>query len=228
MCGITGILNLDGEPVSPLILKNMTDAIAHRGPDGEGQYIDHYLGLGHRRLAIIDLSAAGHQPMMTKDGRLILSFNGEIYNYNELRIELESLGYQFHSHTDTEVVLYAYAQWGEQSLDRFNGMFAFAIWDKHKKELFLARDRYGIKPLYYTFIGNKFLFGSEVKAILANPSYHTEIDLEGLFEYFTFQNFFTDKTLFKNIKLLASGNYLRISLLDKKLIQQQYWDYHFL
>jgi asparagine synthase (glutamine-hydrolysing) len=193
MCGITGVLNLNREPVSPVILKKMTDAIAHRGPDGEGIFIDHYLGLGHRRLAIIDLSPAGHQPMITKDGRFILTFNGEIYNYNELRIELEANGYQFHSRTDTEVLLYAYAQWGEKCLNRLNGMFAFAIWDQNKQELFLARDRYGIKPLYYTLTGYKFLFGSEVKAILANPSYQTEIDLEGLLEYFTFQNFFTDK-----------------------------------
>jgi asparagine synthase (glutamine-hydrolysing) len=227
MCGIAGIFHLNQEPVSPVILKKMTDAIAHRGPDGEGIFIDHYLGLGHRRLAIIDLSPAGHQPMITKDGRFILTFNGEIYNYNELRIELEANGYQFHSRTDTEVLLYAYAQWGEKCLNRLNGMFAFAIWDQNKQELFLARDRYGIKPLYYTLTGYKFLFGSEVKAILANPSYQTEIDLEGLLEYFTFQNFFTDKTLFKNIQLLPSGNYLRLSLKDKKLIQKQYWDYHF-
>lgn len=227
MCGIAGIFHLNQEPVSPVILKKMTDAIAHRGPDSEGQYIDHYVGLGHRRLAIIDLSPAGHQPMITKDGRFIVSFNGEIYNHHELRIELEANGYQFHSRTDTEVLLYAYAQWGEKCLDRFNGMFAFAIWDKHKQELFLARDRYGIKPLYYTLIGQKFLFGSEIKAIFANPIYQTEIDLEGLLEYFTFQNFFTDKTLFKNIKLLPSGNYLKISLREQKLIQEQYWDYHF-
>ena len=227
MCGIAGIFHLNQEPVSPVILKKMTDAIAHRGPDGEGIFIDHYLGLGHRRLAIIDLSPAGHQPMITKDGRFILTFNGEIYNYNELRIELEANGYQFHSRTDTEVLLYAYAQWGEKCLKRLNGMFAFAIWDQNKQELFLARDRYGIKPLYYTLTGYKFLFGSEVKAILANPSYQTEIDLEGLLEYFTFQNFFTDKTLFKNIQLLPSGNYLRLSLKDKKLIQRQYWNYHF-
>jgi asparagine synthase (glutamine-hydrolysing) len=227
MCGIAGIFHLDQEPVSPVILKKMTDAIAHRGPDGEGQYIDHYVGLGHRRLAIIDLSPAGHQPMITKDGRFILSFNGEIYNHHELRIELEANGYQFHSRTDTEVLLYAYAQWGEKCLDRFNGMFAFSIWDRQKQELFLARDRYGIKPLYYSLIGQKFLFGSEIKAIFANPIYHKEIDLEGLLEYFTFQNFFTDKTLFKNVKLLPSGNYLKIALREQKLIQEQYWDYHF-
>ncbi len=148
MCGIAGIFNLNGEPVSPVVLRKMTDAIAHRGPDGEGFFTDSFVGLGHRRLAIIDLSAAGHQPMVTSDKRFALSYNGEIYNFQELRIELEGLGYQFHSRTDTEVLLYAFAQWGKNSLDRFNGMFAFAIWDKERCELFLARDRYGVKPLY--------------------------------------------------------------------------------
>lgn len=228
MCGITGILNLDGDPVSPVILKKMTDAIAHRGPDGEGQYIDNCLGLGHRRLAIIDLSPAGHQPMSTLDGQLIMTYNGEIYNFNELRIELESLGYQFRSRTDSEVLLYAYAEWGEKCLNRLNGMFAVAIWDKRRRELFLARDRYGIKPLYYTKIGSRFIFGSEVKAILAHPDYHQQIDFEGLLEYFTFQNFLTDKILFKDIKLLPAGTYIRLSLDTQKQIQQQYWDYHFI
>ncbi|MCC5635726.1 asparagine synthase (glutamine-hydrolyzing) [Nostoc sp. CHAB 5844] len=227
MCGITGILNLDGDPVSPVILKKMTDAIAHRGPDGEGQYTDNCLGLGHRRLAIIDLSPAGHQPMSTVDGHLIMTYNGEIYNFNELRIELESLGYQFRSRTDSEVLLYAYAEWGEKCLNRLNGMFAVAIWDKRRRQLFLARDRYGIKPLYYTNIGSRFIFGSEVKAILAHPDYPQQIDFEGLLEYFTFQNFLTDKTLFKNIKLLPAGTYICLSLDTQKQVQEQYWDYHF-
>ncbi|AFY41468.1 asparagine synthase (glutamine-hydrolyzing) [Nostoc sp. PCC 7107] len=227
MCGITGILNLDGDPVSPVILKKMTDAIAHRGPDGEGQYIDNGLGLGHRRLAIIDLSPAGHQPMSTIDGQLIMTYNGEIYNFNELRIELESLGYQFRSRTDSEVLLYAYAEWREKCLERFNGMFAFAIWDKRRRELFLARDRYGIKPLYYTNTGTKFIFGSEVKAIIAHPDYPRSIDFEGLLEYLTFQNFLTEKTLFKDIKLLPAGTYMCLSLDTQKSVQQQYWDYHF-
>ncbi|NET60090.1 MAG: asparagine synthase (glutamine-hydrolyzing) [Symploca sp. SIO2E6] len=227
MCGIAGIFHLDGEPVSPVIVKKMTDAIAHRGPDGEGQFVDGCIGLGHRRLAIIDLSPAGHQPMSTKDGRFVLSYNGEIYNFRELRIELEALGYQFHSQTDTEVLLSAYAEWREHCLERLNGMFAFALWDRQEQKLFLARDRYGIKPLYYTRVGDKLLFGSEVKAILANPAYQSAIDLEGLLEYFTFQNFFTDKTLFKGVKLLPAGHYLWLSLNQPNLVQQQYWDYHF-
>ncbi len=143
MCGITGIFNLNNEPASPVVLQNMTDAIAHRGPDGEGSYVDGPIGLGHRRLAIIDLSPSGHQPMMTPDGNHVLIFNGEIYNFQELRLELEAHGHRFHSRTDSEVVLHAYIEWGEKCLDRFNGMFAFAIWDRKQKELFLARDRFG-------------------------------------------------------------------------------------
>ncbi|WP_066425247.1 asparagine synthase (glutamine-hydrolyzing) [Anabaena sp. 4-3] len=227
MCGIAGILNLNGEPASPVLIKKMTDAIAHRGPDGEGHFVDNCLALGHRRLAIIDLSPAGHQPMSTQDGRFIVSYNGEIYNFNELRIELESLGYQFRSRTDTEVLLYAYAKWGDKCLERFNGMFAFAVWDRQQRELFLARDRYGIKPLYYTQVDGKFLFGSEVKAILAHPAYCKDIDFEALKEYFTFQNFLTDKTLFKGVKLVPAGTYLKISLATQKQVQKQYWDYHF-
>ena len=136
MCGICGLFNLDGEPASPVILRNMTDAIAHRGPDGEGFYIDNFIGLGHRRLAIIDLSPAGHQPMMTKDGQYAITYNGEVYNFQELRVELESHGYQFRSRTDSEVVLNAYAEWGTECVERFNGMFAFAIWDRKRQELF--------------------------------------------------------------------------------------------
>jgi asparagine synthase (glutamine-hydrolysing) len=228
MCGIAGIFNLNGEPVSQVSLRKMTDAISHRGPDGEGFYADSFIGLGHRRLAIIDLSGAGHQPMVTRDGQYALSYNGEVYNFQELRLELESLGYQFRSRTDSEVVLYAYAEWKETALNRFNGMFAFAIWDRNRQELFLARDRYGIKPLYYTLQGNTFLFGSEIKAILTHPSYHTGIDKGALLEYLTFQNFFTNRTLFKEIRLLPQGTYMRLSLAQTKESQpQQYWDYKF-
>jgi asparagine synthase (glutamine-hydrolysing) len=228
VCGIAGVFNVNGEPISPVILRKMTDAIAHRGPDGEGFYIDSFVGLGNRRLAIIDLSPAGHQPMVTRDGRYALIYNGEIYNFQELRAELEALGHQFHSRTDTEVVLHAYAEWGEGSLERFNGMFAFAIWDKERQELSLARDRFGVKPLYYTLQGSSLLFGSEVKAILAHPTYRTAMDKEALLEYFTFQNFFTDKTLFQGIRLLPAGTFMRAPLAAIKLPEpRRYWDYHF-
>lgn len=228
MCGIAGIFNLNGEPVSPVILRKMTDAIAHRGPDGEGFYADSFLGLGHRRLAIIDLSPAGHQPMQTPDGRFVLSYNGEIYNFQQLRLELESLGHQFRSRTDSEVLLHAYAEWGERALDRFNGMFAFALWDRREQTLFLARDRYGIKPLYYAQQGHTFAFGSEVKAILAHPAFKAEMDKEALLEYFTFQNFFTNRTLFRGVKLLPAGCFLRVSLARQSSPSPtRYWDYCF-
>jgi asparagine synthase (glutamine-hydrolysing) len=228
MCGIAGIFNTLGEPVSPVFLRRMTDAIAHRGPDGEGFFIDSFVGLGHRRLAIIDLSPAGHQPMLTPDGLYALSFNGEIYNFQEIRLELEAKGHQFRSRTDSEVVLHAYAEWGEGCLNKFNGMFAFAIWDKQKQELFLARDRFGIKPLYYTMAGDKFLFASEVKAILTHPAYQVDMDKEGLLEYFTFQNFFTDKTLFQNVRLMPAASFMRVRLGETQLPEPKaFWDYDF-
>jgi asparagine synthase (glutamine-hydrolysing) len=229
MCGIAGIFNLNGEPVSPVLLRKMTDAIAHRGPDGEGFFIDSFLGLGHRRLAIIDLSPAGHQPMATNCNQYVISYNGEVYNFLELRTELESLGHQFRSRSDTEVVLYAYKQWGERCLERLNGHFAFVIWDKTKQELFLARDRYGVKPLYYTFAGPYFIFASEQKAILTHPAVKREVDLEALLEYFTFQNIFTDRTLLKGIKLFPAGSYARLSLAaaSQELSFTQYWSWYF-
>jgi len=229
MCGIAGIFNLNGEPVSQVILRKMTDAIAHRGPDGEGFYIDTFVGLGHRRLAIIDLSPAGHQPMATEDGNYIIAYNGEVYNFQELRIELESFGHRFRSKTDTEVVLHAFAQWGTECVKRFNGMFAFAIWDRTRQELFLVRDRYGIKPLYYMIVGSAFIFASEQKAIITHPIVKREIDLEGLIEYFTFQNIFTDRTLLKGIRIFPAGCFAKIPLgrAIERLKPIRYWDYNF-
>lgn len=229
MCGIAGIFNLNGEPVSSVLLRKMTDAIAHRGPDGEGFYIDSFIGLGHRRLAIIDLSPAGHQPMATAHNQYVITYNGEVYNFQELRAELEALGCQFRSKTDTEVVLFAYKEWGAKCLDKFNGHFVFAIWDKTREELFLARDRYGAKPLYYTFAGPYFIFASEQKAILTHPDGKKEIDLEALLEYFTFQNIFTDRTLLKGIKLFPAGSYARLSLaaVSRELRATCYWSWSF-
>ena len=226
MCGITGILNFDQQPVSYSKIKLMTDSIIHRGPDGEGQWTDNHIGLGHRRLAIIDLSPAGHQPMQTRDGRYILTYNGEVYNFKELRIELESLGYQFHSNTDSEVVLNAFAEWKDKCLEKFNGMFAFAIWDKKNQKLFLARDRYGIKPLYYYKTNQTIVFGSEIKAIIQSGLCRSLLDKEALVEYLTFQNFFTDKTLFKNVKMLLPGHYACIETSGRMNVKQ-YWDFNF-
>jgi asparagine synthase (glutamine-hydrolysing) len=228
MCGITGIFNLNGEPVSPVVLRRMTDAVAHRGPDGEGFYSDGFVGLGHRRLAIIDLTAAGHQPMISRDNQVVLTYNGEVYNFQEIRAELEAVGHQFRSRTDSEVVLNAWVQWGPACVTRFNGMFAFAIWDKREQALFLARDRYGIKPLYYATWGNTFLFGSEQKAILEHPAAKRSLDKKALLEYFTFQNIFTDRTLLENVRLLPAASVARIDLgrSDGPMISR-YWDYRF-
>lgn len=229
MCGIAGIFNLNGEPASPVLLRKMTDAIAHRGPDGEGFYTDSFIGLGHRRLAIIDLTPSAHQPMATNSNQYVITYNGEVYNFLELRAELEALGHQFRSKSDTEVVLYAYKEWGEKCLDKFNGHFAFAIWDKTRQELFLARDRYGVKPLYYTFVGPYFIFASEQKAVMTHPAVKREIDLEALLEYFTFQNIFTDRTLLKGIKLFPPGSYafLPLSAMSHELRAIRYWDFNF-
>jgi asparagine synthase (glutamine-hydrolysing) len=228
MCGIAGALRFHGEPVTPEVLKRMTDAVAHRGPDGEGHFIDGAVALGHRRLSIIDLSPAGRQPMSTEDGRYTISYNGEVYNFRELRSELEALGHRFKSKTDSEVVLKAWAQWGADSLVRFNGMFAFAIWDARRRELLLARDRYGVKPLYYARQNGTLWFGSEIKALLSVPSFRSDIDLEGLIEYFTFQNFFTERTLFKNVHLLPAGTYLQLRVDRPNACDPvRYWDYSF-
>lgn len=219
---------MDGQPVSPVTLRNMTDAIAHRGPDGEGFYTDGFIGLGHRRLAILDLSPAGHQPMMTPDGQVVLSYNGEIYNFQEMRIELETRGYQFRSRTDSEVVLYAWMEWGPACVSQFNGMFAFAIWDKRTQTLYLARDRYGIKPLYYARRDNTFLFASEQKAILKHPDARLALDKKALLEYFTFQNIFTNRTLLENMQLLPAASIASITLGNNSSLKiEQYWDYHF-
>jgi len=228
MCGIAGMLNFDGEPTSPAILRRMTDAIRHRGPDGEGQYCDGPMGLGHRRLAILDLSPAGHQPMMSPDGRYVLSYNGEIYNFQELRTELEAAGCTFRSRTDTEVLLSAWQKWGERCLTRFNGMFAFALWDRTERELVLARDRYGIKPLYWGRFGESFIFASEIKAILGVTGIPRAVDREGLLEYFTFQNFFTPRTLFKGVSLLPAGHLLRVRAGAGAVpASRQWWDFCF-
>lgn len=229
MCGITGLIHLDSVPASPVILQRMTDAIAHRGPDGEGHWIEGNVALGHRRLAIIDPSPAGHQPMMSVSQRHVLVYNGEVYNFRELRAELAVLGYQFRSKTDSEVVLNALIAWGAKALDRFNGMFGLALWDRQEQTLLLARDRYGTKPLYYSQQGRTFAFGSEQKAILAMPEFQRSVDKEALLEYFTFQNIFTDKTLMSDIKLLPAGYYAQLDLKRRSPTLQltQYWDFDF-
>ena len=229
MCGIVGQLNFDHSPISPVVLQKMTDVITHRGPDGEGHWIEGNIGFGHRRLSIIDLTPAGHQPMISSDHRFVLTYNGEIYNFRELRIELETKGYWFRSKTDSEVVLYSLAEWGSDALLKFNGMFALAFWDRKEKSLLLARDRYGIKPLYYFLDGKSLIFGSEQKSILEEPSFEKKINKRALLEYFTFQNIFTDQTLLEGVNLLPAGHFATLEFGEgqKELKQTRFWDYHF-
>ncbi|MBW2049065.1 MAG: asparagine synthase (glutamine-hydrolyzing) [Deltaproteobacteria bacterium] len=227
MCGICGIFNLDGEPVPHRYVRAMTDALAHRGPDDEGYYIDVNLALGHRRLAVLDPTPAGHQPMASRDGNVVLVYNGEIYNHLELRLELEAQGYQFKSRTDTEVLLKGYEAWGIDLVKRLNGMFAFGLWDARHRTLYLVRDRYGIKPLYWTRAGNTLIFASEIKAILTHPKVSAEINPDALNEYFTFQNLFRYHTLFKNINLLQAASVRWISEKEPELRKETWWDYDF-
>ncbi len=226
MCGIVGVCNLNGEPVPARLLKRMTDVIAHRGPDGEGHYSDGPVGLGHRRLAIIDLSPAGHQPMANETSDVIITYNGEIYNFQKLRVELEALGHRFHSQTDTEVVVHAYEEWDKQCVDHFNGMFAFAIWDRPRRRLFLARDRYGVKPLYWYCRNGVFIFASEIKAILQHPRVSPAVSYPALNEYFTFQNVLSDITLFDGVRILPPGHCLSVAAEQTAApAPTQYWDY---
>lgn len=226
MCGIAGVLNTNGQPVNPDLLVCMTDALAHRGPDGEGHYQDGPIGLGHRRLAIIDLTDAARQPMPNESGDVHLVYNGEIYNFRTLRRELEAHGHRFRSATDSEVVVHAYEQWGDECVRRFNGMFAFGLWDARRRRLLIGRDRYGVKPLYYWADGQTFAFASEVKALLVHPQVSRRIDHEALLEYFTFQNLFTDRTLFAGVRMLRPGHVLSIAA-DGDRRATCYWDYDF-
>ena len=227
MCGICGIFNLNGEPIPHRYIKSMTDALAHRGPDDEGHYIDVNIGLGHRRLAILDLTPAGHQPMANKDGTVVLVYNGEIYNYLELKDELKTLGYHFRSRTDTEVLLNGYQAWGIDVVQRLNGMFAFGLWDGRMRTLYLVRDRYGIKPLYWTKIGKILIFASEIKAILTHPMVSPKLNVDALNEYFTFQNLFRYHTLFKDINLLQAASVRWISEKEPELKKHTWWDFDF-
>lgn len=222
------MVNLDGTPVAQKTITRMTDSLTHRGPDDEGAWTSGPVGLGSRRLAILDLSAAGHQPMSNETGDIVTVYNGEIYNFQSLRLELEAEGHRFHSRTDTEVVVHAYEQWGEDCLSRFNGHFALAVWDGPHQRLFLARDRFGVKPLYYLYARGTLIFGSEVKALLTYPGVQPAVSHDALAQYFTFQNVLTDQTLFSGIHLLAPGTSLTLDARDGRPPQQRrYWDFEF-
>jgi len=224
MCGITGILNLDSKPVDLQELEKFTDSLAHRGPDGRGFFIDadSYIGLGHRRLAILDLSPKGHQPMCYADKRYWIVLNGEIYNFIEIRRELEIHGYSFISDSDTEVVLAAYDRWGKECVTRFNGMWAFAIWDRVEQTLFLSRDRFGVKPLYYYEDGKRFAFASEMKAFRHLNRFPVEFDRGVVSQAFKAASKVEEKEecLLKGVKRLRGGYALEISRnKEKKLFR---------
>ena len=211
MCGISGIVDLkDRRPIDRNLVKAMNDTILHRGPDGEGFHFEPGVGFGHRRLSIIDLEG-GKQPIYNEDNTVVLSYNGEIYNYQELAAELKSLGHRFRTHCDTEVVVHAWEEWGVHCLDRFNGMFAFALWDQNKQTLFLVRDRIGIKPLYYALLSDgHIVFGSEMKAVVRNPAVPRELDPQAIEDYFTFGYVPEPRSIYGAVKKLEPGTYLCI------------------
>ena len=229
MCGINGVLAFSNGrfEVTPSHVKCMRDAMRHRGPDGADTWIDRdrRVGLGHRRLAIIDLSAAGSQPMSNEDGSLWLTYNGEIYNHRELRAELERTGRHLWrtDHCDTEVILHAFEEWGIDCLSRFRGMFAFGLWDARQRQLWLVRDRIGIKPLYYSVHHGRLTFASEIKALLKDPDQHRAIDETSLFHYLSFLTTPGPATLFDGINKLAPGTWLRVDA-DGTLTPHRYWD----
>jgi asparagine synthase (glutamine-hydrolysing) len=216
MCGITGFIDLStnaDEMSLRQTIARMMEPIRHRGPDDGGEWVDARCGiaLGFRRLAILDLSPTGHQPMASADDRYVIIFNGEIYNFNQLRDELASLGHSFRGHSDTEILLAAFSQWGiEESIKRANGMYAFALWDRQKRQLTLTRDRLGIKPLYYGWVGNAFVFGSELKALKAFPGFHAQIDRDALALFSRFNYIPAPYTIYTGICKLLPGTFITL------------------
>ena len=229
MCGIAGILSFapDRQPVNGDLLLAMREAVAHRGPDGEGLWLsaDKRIGMAHRRLSIIDLSAAALQPMASLDGRFRIVYNGEVYNHAEIRRELEARGHRSWQtdHSDTEVILNAFAEWGIACLDRFRGMFAFALWDERERALWLVRDRIGIKPLYYALDRDGIAFASEIKALLADKRRKREVDEEAFFHFLSFLTAPAPTTLFKGIRKLPAAHWLRIGA-DGTATERRWWD----
>ena len=225
MCGICGIYNAEtGEPVSPQLIEQMTSLIAHRGPDDKGSYIEGSLGLGFARLSIIDLGG-GHQPMCNETGDVWIVFNGEIWNYKQLRQELIARGHQFRTNCDTETIIHAYEEYGTDCVARLHGMFGFAIWDSPRQRLLLARDRAGKKPLYYTQVGRDLLFASEIKALLSHPGVKRAVDLQAMADFLSIRYVPAPATLFANICKVLPGHWL---LYEKGTTREEcYWDYTF-
>lgn len=233
MCGIAGTYAPSNprhrapDVASRAVISRMAGAIAHRGPDADGFLLDGPVAMANRRLAIVDLSAAGRQPQFTADGRIGIVYNGELYNFHALRSQLIGRGHRFASGTDTEVIVHAYEEYGDDCVRHFNGMFAFAIWDRRGAgRLVLARDRWGIKPLYYARVGDTFVFGSEVKSFLEVPGFRVRLDLEAATEYLTFQNLFSDRTLFADVRTLPAGSMMIIEG-DQTPRVTRWWQPHF-
>src|ERR1700733_9390500 len=222
MCGITGIMQFGGGRVEPETLRRMCAAIVHRGPDDEGIYTDGAVGIGMRRLSIVDL-ATGHQPLSNEDGTVWIVFNGEIYNHSELRPQLEARGHVYRTHSDTETIVHLYEEYGRDCVQHLRGMFAFAIWDSRKRSLFIARDRLGIKPLYYQATPDSFLFGSEIKVILAHPGVRAEFHRVGLPEYLAFGYLSGEETFYQGIRKLMPGHTLELDEHGTVKIRP-YWD----
>ncbi len=227
MCGIVGVFNLNGASFSVQHLKRMADAIAHRGPDGEGYFLEDNIALAHRRLAILDLSDKGAQPMASKDGKWVIVFNGCIYNYLSLKQELKSKGHSFVSTTDTEVIAEGLSAYGPSFFERLNGMFAIGAWNRKEKALYLSRDRFGVKPLYYWFNGKTLVFASEIKAIIRHPDFKVELNKGALNEYFTFQNLFSFRTLFEGVYMLPPANTVKVEKSSTFVKHHSWWDYNF-
>ena len=225
MCGIAGFTQFNTRFGTEQTLEMMGNAIIHRGPDAGGVYLDDTIGFCHRRLSIIDLSESANQPMVSHDGRYILVFNGEIYNFLLLRKELEKKGYPFRTHTDTEVLLALYEQSGKEALAKIKGMFAFAIWDTRKRSLFIARDRIGKKPLYYYRKKNDIVFASELKAMLTLPEIPRNIRIDAVYDFFAYQYVPDPKTIFEDIYKLEPGHYLEIT--ESTFTKTKYWDISF-
>ena len=227
MCGITGIVNLDKRPAEKAVLKDMAEALRHRGPDDAGLYTSGAAGLGHVRLSIIDLSKDASQPMANADSTAVIVHNGEIYNYLELMDELKALGYDFRSKSDTEVILHAYDRWGEGCLKRFNGMWSFAILDLKKRVLFCARDRFGVKPFYYYMDRDRFVFASEIKAFLRHPAFVRKANDRAIFGYLASGYGYmdtNDETFFEGVKQLRPAHYATLPLDGGVFSQKRYWD----
>jgi asparagine synthase (glutamine-hydrolysing) len=228
MCGIAGIFNYRGRPeIDRALLRRMTDVLTHRGPDGQGFHTAPGIGLGHRRLAIVDL-ATGDQPLFNEDGTICVVYNGEIYNFQVLMAELVGRGHVFRTRCDTEVIVHAWEEWGAECLDHFNGMFAFALWDSRREILFLARDRLGEKPLYYSVLPDGFvLFASELKSLLVNPKVERKIDAQAIEEFFAFGYVPDPRSIYSTVKKLAPAHYLLLQR-DKPLPEpRNYWDVQF-